>query len=129
MKIGELAAASKVSVRLLRYYEEQGLLTSERTGGGHRQYDTDAVTTVARIRTLLAAGLPTKVIRDLIPCFLGDGSALDTCVLEHLQAQLDELDTRIVGLNQARSSLSDLVHIAQQAALRPGHVDSASRGK
>ncbi|GAA5770971.1 hypothetical protein Aros01_07505 [Streptosporangium roseum] len=34
MKIGDLARETGVSVRLLRYYEEQGLLVSERAGGG-----------------------------------------------------------------------------------------------
>ncbi|MFB6640979.1 MerR family DNA-binding transcriptional regulator [Streptomyces chartreusis] len=39
MKIGELSSRTGVSVRLLRYYEEQGLLLSQRTAGGHRSYD------------------------------------------------------------------------------------------
>ncbi len=35
MRIGELARRSGVSERSLRYYEAQGLLSSERTPGGH----------------------------------------------------------------------------------------------
>jgi DNA-binding transcriptional MerR regulator len=54
MKIGELSRETYVSVRLLRYYEAQGLLTSRRSEGGHRHYGSDAPVTVARIRTLLA---------------------------------------------------------------------------
>ncbi|MFI0350714.1 MerR family transcriptional regulator [Actinomadura sp. 9N407] len=49
-------------------------VSSRRSDGGHRHYGADAPATVARIRTLLAAGLPTKVIRDLMPCFVGDGT-------------------------------------------------------
>ncbi|TBL33964.1 MerR family DNA-binding transcriptional regulator [Verrucosispora sp. NA02020] len=37
MKIGELSRLTGVSPRLLRYYEEQGLLTSYRIGAGHRR--------------------------------------------------------------------------------------------
>ncbi len=43
MKIGDLARETGVSPRLLRYYEEQGLLTSHRVGGGHRRYADDGV--------------------------------------------------------------------------------------
>ncbi|WP_199550512.1 MerR family DNA-binding transcriptional regulator, partial [Streptomyces sp. N35] len=42
MKIGQLSAETGVSVRLLRYYEEQGLLASARTPGGHRGYGAGA---------------------------------------------------------------------------------------
>ncbi|MFI2619094.1 MerR family transcriptional regulator [Streptomyces sp. NPDC018584] len=116
MKIGELARATGVSVRLLRYYEEQGLLVPSRTDGGHRHYGEGALTTVTRIRTLLAAGLPTRIIRDLMPCFLGDGPELDTCVLEHLRTHLSELDTRIADLQQARTSLRDLLDTSSRAS-------------
>ncbi|WP_433252810.1 MerR family DNA-binding transcriptional regulator [Actinomadura nitritigenes] len=38
MKIGDLSRETGVAVRLLRYYESQGLLTSERTEGGHHLF-------------------------------------------------------------------------------------------
>ncbi|GII75724.1 MerR family transcriptional regulator [Sphaerisporangium rufum] len=109
MKIGELSRHTGVTVRLLRYYEEQGLLTSHRSEGGHRHYGAEAPATVERIRTLLAAGLPTKVIRELMPCFVGDGTRLHACVLDHLRAQYAELDTRIADLTRARTALGDIL--------------------
>ncbi|GAA4239374.1 MerR family transcriptional regulator [Actinomadura meridiana] len=114
MRIGELARETEVSVRLLRYYEQQGLLPAERTTGGHRQYAPDAPVTVARIRTLLAAGLPTRVIRDLMPCFAGDGIELQACVLDHLKTQMSDLDTRIAELTRARTALGDLFDASVQ---------------
>jgi DNA-binding transcriptional MerR regulator len=118
VKIGDLARQTGVSVRLLRYYEEQNLLTSRRTNGGHRQYAAGAPVAVTRIRTLLAAGLPTKTIRDLMPCFTGDGANLDACVLDHLRTQLTELDVRVADLLRARTSLVELL-TASTAALAP----------
>ncbi|MEV6971032.1 MerR family transcriptional regulator [Hamadaea sp. NPDC051192] len=109
LKIGELSERTGVAIRLLRYYEAQGLLVAQRSEGGHRHYGPDAVTAVARIRTLLAAGLPTRVIRDLMPCFAGDGVELQACVLDHLRVQLADLDSRIADLTQARVALGGIL--------------------
>ncbi|MFI7123504.1 MerR family transcriptional regulator [Amycolatopsis sp. NPDC049868] len=117
MKIGELSRETGVAVRLLRYYEAQGLLTSHRSEGGHRHYDPEAPATVARIRTLLAAGLPTKVIRELMPCFVGDGTQLQACVLDHLRTQYAELDSRIADLTQARTALGDILEASTRAVV------------
>ncbi|TWV34929.1 MerR family transcriptional regulator [Streptomyces misionensis] len=108
MKIGELAAATDTSVRLLRYYEEQGLLASYRLDSGHRRYDDDAPAAVRRIRALLDAGLPTRVIRDLLPCVRQDGTVAE-CRLETLQEHLQGLDDRISVLSETRTSLAALI--------------------
>ncbi|MDT9686056.1 MerR family transcriptional regulator [Streptomyces sp. TRM76323] len=108
MKIGELAAATGTSVRLLRYYEEQGLLESYRLDSGHRRYDDSAPDVVRRIRSLLDAGLPTRVIRDLLPCVRQDGTVAG-CKLETLQEHLQGLNDRISALSEARTSLTELI--------------------
>ncbi|MET7283730.1 MerR family transcriptional regulator [Kribbella sp. NPDC005582] len=115
MKIGELSRVTGVSVRLLRYYEAQGLLTSDRSEGGHRLYGAAVPAAVARIRTLLAAGLPTRVIRDLMVCFIGDGTELQACVLDHLKTQYAELDARIDDLSRARAALGDILEASTRA--------------
>jgi DNA-binding transcriptional MerR regulator len=50
VRIGALAASVGTTVRTVRYYEELGLLSGERTAGGHREYD-DA--DVERLRELV----------------------------------------------------------------------------
>lgn len=67
MRIGELASRSGVSVRALRYYEEQGLLAPRRTASGQRVFSADDPRTVARIQELFAAGFCSAVIRELLP--------------------------------------------------------------
>jgi predicted transcriptional regulator len=58
MLIGELSARTGVSQRLLRYYEEQGLLQPARDPNGYRRYGENMVTTVHQVRALLAAVKP-----------------------------------------------------------------------
>ncbi|MEV4741361.1 MerR family transcriptional regulator [Streptomyces sp. NPDC049555] len=98
MRIGELSRRTGVSTRLLRYYEEQGLLQPERDTNGYRRYHADAAERVARIRELLAAGLTTDVIRDLMPCAQSGGlvgcarsSRLLDDQLARVEDQMDEL--------------------------------------
>src|SRR4051794_27584586 len=70
MRIHQLAAATAVSARSLRYYEAQGLLSPQRSANRYRSYSSADILTVGRIRWLLAAGLSTERIREVLPCFL-----------------------------------------------------------
>ncbi|TMR22564.1 MerR family transcriptional regulator [Nonomuraea turkmeniaca] len=110
MRIGDLARETGVSPRMLRYYEEQELLSSERSAGGHRRYADDSPATVRNIRGLLAAGLPTHLIREILPCVEGPSLAdLHPCVRAYLDEQMSELDSRISTLQQSRSALASLI--------------------
>ncbi|MCD0452152.1 MerR family transcriptional regulator [Actinocorallia sp. API 0066] len=68
MRIGELARLTDTPARSLRYYEEQGLLLPRRRENGYREYDDQVVDRVIQIRGLLDAGLPTRIIRQILPC-------------------------------------------------------------
>ncbi|MDI2130738.1 MerR family transcriptional regulator [Yinghuangia seranimata] len=107
MKIGDLAQATGVNPRLLRYYEQQGLITAERSPAGHRRYRPETVAQVGRIRLLLAAGIPTAVIIDVLPCF--EGESLNACTAVHLQGQLADIEGRISRLEQSRAALRGLL--------------------
>lgn len=68
MRIGEVAERAGVSVRALRYYEEQRLLPADRSAGGQRQYPDSAVERVRLIQQLYAAGLASATVREVLPC-------------------------------------------------------------
>lgn len=109
MKIGELLKATGVSPRSLRYYEQQDLLESSRTGGGHREYaDAAAVERVRLIQTLLAAGLPTATIHDVLPCMVDE--TIRTRALERrLRDELRRVEERLTALGETRDLLADIV--------------------
>ena len=62
MKIGALAKETGVSVRMLRYYEAEGLLAPARTSGGYRDYGSADRDTVERIKN--AGRIRNDVARD-----------------------------------------------------------------
>ncbi|MYS85659.1 MerR family transcriptional regulator [Embleya scabrispora] len=68
MRIGELSERTGTPRRLLRYYEEQGLIIANRSPNGYRDYDGFCVDRVMQIRGLLDAGLPTRIIKQILPC-------------------------------------------------------------
>ncbi|MEU4872067.1 MerR family transcriptional regulator [Streptomyces sp. NPDC021608] len=68
MRIGELSKVTGVSSRALRYYEQQGLLRSERRPNGYREYAPESAEVVAFVQDMFHAGLSSDVIRDILPC-------------------------------------------------------------
>ncbi|WP_405520809.1 MerR family transcriptional regulator [Streptomyces canus] len=109
MLIGELSRQTGVAHRLLRYYEEQGLLCPDRDTSGYRVYAPDTPYVVARIRGMLAAGLTTDAIREMLPCATGAGPGIEPCpeVLRTMAAHLERLDTDIEDLRRRRAALAE----------------------
>ncbi|WP_028645424.1 MerR family transcriptional regulator [Nocardioides sp. URHA0020] len=113
MRIGELAERAGVSVRSLRYYEEQGLLESERTAGGHREYRESDVTRVRFMQMLYAAGMPSRRIIELLP-FLDTGVATPT-MLDHFDQEGDRIRRQIEALTATQHRLARLRDIAAES--------------
>ena len=63
LTIGEMASRSGVRTSTLRYYEERGLISSERTTGGQRRYARETLRRVAVIRAAQLLGLSLEEIR------------------------------------------------------------------
>lgn len=121
MRIGSLARASGVSQRMLRYYEEQGLLAPARRESGYREYAERDLQTVTHIRALSAAGLTLDSIRGLLPCATGERLQLEPCpeLLASLTGELADLDQRLDHLRYSRQLLADYLN-ATRAHDRPG---------
>lgn len=125
LPIGELAALAGTSPRMLRYYEAQGLLDASRTTSGHRRFVPGAETTVRGIRLLLDAGVPTRLIRDLLDC-VHDASRVEPCAVPILAEHLNEHDRRLARLTTTRSALQGLIDGAK--GTRP-LTSRSSRGR
>lgn len=108
MRIGELSTRTGASVRSLRYYEEQGLLTAERDSAGRRRYAEAAVARVALIRRGFAASLSSRVIADLLPLLEAECVPRTRALLV---AEQDRLEAQIAAMTQARVRLSEVIAI------------------
>jgi DNA-binding transcriptional MerR regulator len=124
MRIGELATASGVSVRALRYYEEQGLLTAARSSGGQRHYGDDAVERVYLIQALYSAGLSSRTILDLLPCVDAKVNTPESRAL--LRAERARIDEQITQLRSARDRLDAVMAFSESPASGCTHVEFAA---
>lgn len=112
LRIGELSRRSGVTPRALRYYEEQGLLRPERRPSGYREYSEEDVRTVHSVRTLLAAGLGTATIAEVLPCTAeDDGLLLPGCtpLAEEVLRERDRIRSTIGELASALRLLEELI--------------------
>jgi DNA-binding transcriptional MerR regulator len=108
MRIGELADRTGASVRSLRYYEQVGLVRSRRTAGNQREFDDAAVERVRLIRDLLAAGLSTSTIDDVLPC-VSDPESQTPLLTRTLLAERARIDAEIARLEDMRGLLDGVI--------------------
>lgn len=113
--IGELSKRSGASARSLRYYEQQGILTSRRSPNGYRDYDDAAADRVAAIRTLLDAGLPMNIVRDVMACVGESPSESDCDIAPRMQAVRDRLSDQADRLGIQVLLLDRFLELARRA--------------
>ena len=109
LRIGELARASGVPVRTLRFYERMGLLTpAARTAAGYRLFDPGVVDRLRFIRRAQTLGLSLKDIRSIL--LIRDGGE-PPCVhiRDLLERQLGEVEEQIERLNELREDLVQMI--------------------
>jgi DNA-binding transcriptional MerR regulator len=107
--IGELAAATGVPAKTIRYYESIGVLDPpRRTASGYRMFDTAAVDRLGFIRAAQACGLTLGEIRGIVA--LRD-RGVTPCghVLQLLNDRAADLDRRIAELRTLRAEVQRLV--------------------
>lgn len=111
MKIGELSHRTGVSVRMLRYYEAEGLLAPARTPAGYRDYARSDVDAVERIRLLGNAGMTLAAIRDFLPCSIDQRQRFEPCdeLKSKLRMQIGAIDEQSRELSESRNLLTGLL--------------------
>jgi MerR family redox-sensitive transcriptional activator SoxR len=105
LTVGQVAERSGVAASALRFYERQGLITSDRTAGNQRRYRGDVLCRVAMIRACQRVGLSIAEIRTAL-AELPEGQIPGPEAWQRLSQRLEhELHDRIDDLNRALDAL------------------------
>ncbi|GAA4811130.1 MerR family transcriptional regulator [Streptomyces ziwulingensis] len=120
MRIGELEKRTGTPARSLRYYEQQGLLTPRRLDNGYREYDDYLVDRVLQIRGLIDSGIPTRIIKQMLPC-LGKPHTIvvedaDPELLVVLGRERDRMNQRIECLARNRDAIDAYMRAVAEAS-------------
>lgn len=120
MRIGELARRTGVPARRLRYYEGQGLLSSDRSANGYRDYPPQAVQQVTQISGLIDAGIPTAIIKDILP-LLDNPRTIHltgpaTELIDALEHHREQLDARIQCITRNRDAITRYLDAVRASA-------------
>lgn len=109
--IGTVSKNLGISSRMLRYYEQIGLIESKRVENyAYRVYDEEAIRRLRQIILLRKLRVSVKQIRELF----GNSSALG--VIEVFEKNIRELDEQMTALSTVKSILSRLVRELREKA-------------
>ncbi|MCC2595580.1 Cu(I)-responsive transcriptional regulator [Pusillimonas sp. MFBS29] len=109
MNIGEAAGASGVSAKMIRYYEETGLIpAAARTPAGYRVYKDTDVHRLRFIRRARDLGFGVAEIGELLDLW-NDSARHSAAVKQLAQAHISELQSKIDGLQQMADTLQNLI--------------------
>lgn len=123
MTISEVSKAFGVSTRMLRYYEQEGLISSKRREDyAYRIYDENAVKRLRQILVLRKLRIPLKQISIILNT--ADSSETVGILIEKIR----ELEDEISSLKVIRDILSEVVERSDPLSLLDNRLMSAVQG-
>jgi enolase len=127
MLVGELARATGVTVRALRYYESVGLVVPQRLSNGYRVYEPISVRLVEKIRSLMALGLTVEETRPFVESMINGDDDVDAASVATYRRAIAQVSERIGRLAASRDALAVQLHAAAPSAVTTTPLASGDR--
>jgi Cu(I)-responsive transcriptional regulator len=110
MNIGQAAAASGVTAKMIRHYEESGLIRApRRTPSNYRSYSDNDVHVLRFVKRARALGFSMADIKTLLSLWQ-DKSRSSSVVKRIARTHIDGLERKIAELQSMARTLEHLVH-------------------
>lgn len=107
--IGELAERTGVAASALRFYEERGLISSQRSGGNQRRFPRAMIRRVSVVRAAQRCGVSLDEIAAALGALPGDRDARKADWQRMSKVWRSRLDQRIAALQALRDELSGCI--------------------
>ncbi len=127
-KIGDVAELLGITARTIRFYEEEGLLTSFRTDKGTRLYFQEDITRLKVILKLANAGFSLSIIKQLATmrqtCQTGaEGSKKVNQLIALLENEISERKTLLDNLTTELHQAKQIIHQCHRCSNLPNRKD------
>jgi MerR family redox-sensitive transcriptional activator SoxR len=109
LSIGETAGRSGVAASALRFYEDQGLITSRRTSGNQRQYLRGTLRRIAFVQAAQRVGLALSEIKAALDSLPEDRTPTRADWSRLSKSWRGRLDQRIAELERLRDDLDSCI--------------------
>jgi MerR family transcriptional regulator, redox-sensitive transcriptional activator SoxR len=109
LPIGEVAQRSGVAASALRFYEERGLITSERAGSGHRRYPRPVLRRIAFIVFAQKIGLTLEEIGSELAKLPPDRAPTRADWSRLSSGWSGRIDERIAELERLKAGLGECI--------------------
>jgi MerR family redox-sensitive transcriptional activator SoxR len=109
LTIGELSVRSGVAASALRFYEQQGLIRSTRTGGNQRRYERSELRRVSFIRIAQQVGISLERIAQALSDLPDERTPTKADWAKLSRVWRSELDGRIAMLSRLRDDLDGCI--------------------
>ncbi|HOU38141.1 MAG TPA: MerR family transcriptional regulator [Treponemataceae bacterium] len=114
MTIGEFSQATRLSLKALRIYHEEGLLVPESVDPhtGYRKYGDESFTRAASITALKELGFSVKEMTSILASCKDDGD-----LAGFLEKRLAAVEKELAGMNRIRNSIKFLLETQRIPAM------------
>jgi MerR family redox-sensitive transcriptional activator SoxR len=109
ISIGELASRTGVAPSALRFYEQLGLISSERTPGNQRRFKRATIRRVSVVRAAQRCGISLNEVASVLAGLPNDRSATNQDWQRISEAWSSRLDERIDTLTRLRDKLTGCI--------------------
>lgn len=121
LKIGDFSTLSKISIYMLRHYNEIGLLIPAHIDEftGYRYYSEEQLSVANRIQALKSMGLGLSVIKDILSEYDDEKSLKRYLMLQASQKQEEivSMQKQLLLLQTTIKALSKILHFPNSALL------------
>lgn len=109
LTIGEVAARTGLATSAIRFYEEKGLVTSERASSGQRRFRRDTLRRIAFIRVAQRVGVSLDEITEALATLPAGRTPTRSDWARLSKKWQDRLDERIALLQGLRDGLTSCI--------------------
>lgn len=114
MQAKEAADKLGITQRMLRHYENEGLMEIGRAANGYRRYSEADLRRAGRIRDFIATGFSTREIKAMSACLSDEGAGPCEGGVIKMQEKLEHIERLQADLEERKQAVLDRIKELKQ---------------